>query len=276
MNYYIKYTYLNTNYWNEIKTLKYLRNIPSFSSFFYIFNEYELNDKQLKLVFIKHPSTFQPLLSFIFQQNKYYFYLTYSFLQLLNNIELLNNYHICYMNPYLLSYLIENKTHIYLSDFSYSLFSKKIRKTGEIFLKKLPIFKNMCKDYPLELHFIYYILFHSWETLDTEKIQFVFHTFSILNEELFLFYSSFINQPKMKIIYSLFEYSHTWDLYILSKLFIPILSSCKNHLLNSEFISLLELSSHTIPTHRKSISFVRQYLEYLVLQNKSLLMLSSS
>ena len=179
MNYYIKYTYLNTNYWNEIKTLKYLRNIPSFSSFFYIFNEYELNDKQLKLVFIKHPSTFQPLLSFIFQQNKYYFYLTYSFLQLLNNIELLNNYHICYMNPYLLSYLIENKTHIYLSDFSYSLFSKKIRKTGEIFLKKLPIFKNMCNEYPLELHFIYYILFHSWETLDSDKIQFVFHLFSL-------------------------------------------------------------------------------------------------
>jgi len=275
MNYYIKYTYLNTNYWNEIKTLKYLRNIPSFSSFFYIFNEYELNDKQLKLVFIKHPSTFQPLLSFIFQQKKYYYYLTYSFLQLLNNIELLNNYHICYMNPYLLSYLIENKTHIYLSDFSYSLFSKKIRKTGEMFLKKLPIFKNMCNEYPLELHFIYYILFHSWETLDSDKIQFVFQLFSIENDELFTFYSSFINEPKMKIVYSLFEYSHTWDLYILSKLFIPILSSCSKNLLNNEFISLLELSSHNIPTHRKSISFIRQYLEYLVIQNKNILTSSS-
>ena len=84
-----------------------------------------------------------------------------------------------------------------------------------------------------------------------------------------------MNEPQMKIVYSLFEYSHTWDLYILSKLFIPILSSCSKNLLNNEFISLLELSSHNIPTHRKSISFIRQYLEYLVIQNKDILTSSS-
>jgi hypothetical protein len=80
----------------------------------------------------------------------------------------------------------------------------------------------------------------------------------------------------MNIIYSLFEYSYTWDLYILSKLFIPILSCCNNHLFNTEFISLLELSSHYIPTHRKPISFVKQYFEYLIIQNKHLLTSSSS
>lgn len=268
---YTKYTYLTNHYWNEIKIMKYLKQIPSYNDSFFLFQHYELNDSQLKLIFLKHPSTLQPLFSFVFQQKNYYFHLIHSFLKIVEKLQLLNKYHICYMNPYLLSYLIDNTQDIYLSQFSYSLIVKKIKKTGEIFLKKIPLFKNMCKEYPLELHFIYFLLFRSWDTLDPEKIQYVFSFYSVSeNDDLYTFYSSFINQPKMKIVYSLFEYHSTWDLFILSKLYLPILSCCPMNSLNKEMISFLELNTSNLPTHRRKI-----HLENLVLSHKECLTSSS-
>jgi hypothetical protein len=123
----------------------------------------------------------------------------------------------------------------------------------------------------LELHFIYFLLFRSWDTLDPEKIQYVFSFYSVTeNEELYTFYSSFINQPKINIIYSLFEYHSTWDLFILSKLYLPILSCCPMNSLNKELISFLELNTSNIPTHRRKIN-----LEELVLSHKECLTSSS-
>jgi hypothetical protein len=262
-----KYNYLHPYLWNEIKVYSFMKQIPDYLQHYYIFNEYEINEKQVKLIYLSHPSQYQLLFYFIFQQKNYIFYIIYSFISILQKLKLLNSHNIYYMNPYPLSYFIKNNTDIYLSNFSYSYLSKKNK-----FFKKIPFLKNMNNDYPLETHFIYYLTF-DWETLDIEKIYFIIHKLSlqIHENEIISFYKQFINQDKKKIIYSLFSYCNTWDIYILSRIFLPIFHSLPTNIFLSEFVSLLTLCSHPIPTYRKSYLFIQNYIDYLSCKYKSFL-----
>lgn len=264
---YTKYNYLHFPLWNEIKVSAFIKQIPNYSQHYYIFDNYEINDNQVILNYSSHPSQYQLLFSFIFQQQNYIFYIVYSFNSLLQKLKLLNSHNIYYLNPYPLSYFIKNNTDIYLSNFSYSFLSKKNK-----FFKKLPFLKNINNDYPLEIHFIYYLTFH-WETLDIEKIYLLIQQLSLqtYEKEIISFYKPFINLDKNKIFDSLFSYCSTWDIYILSKIFLPIFHSLPSNIFLTEWISLLTLSSHPIPTYRKSYLFIEKYIEYLCSKYKSYL-----
>ena len=162
---YYKYDYLHTNLYNEIKIQSYIKQIPYYLQSFYIFDSHDINESQVFLTYTSHPSNYQLLFSFIFQQSNFKFYIIKSFISILEKLKVLNTHDIYYMNPYPLSYFIKNNTDIYLSNFSYSFLSKKKKK----FLKKIPFLKNMNNDYPFEIHLIYNLI-HHWDTLDMEKI----------------------------------------------------------------------------------------------------------
>ena len=264
---YTKYNFLHSYLSNEIKVFSFMKQIPNYSQHYYIFDHYEINENQVVLNYSSHPSQYQILFHFIFQQQNYIFYIVHSFNSILQKLKLLNSYNIYYMNPYPLSYFIKNNTDVYLSNFSYSFLSKKNK-----FFKKIPFLKNMNNDYPLETHFIYYLLFQ-WETLDIEKIYIIIQQLSLQNyeNEIIMFYKPFINQEKNKILASLFSYCNTWDIYILSKIFLPIFHSLPKNIFLSEWVSLLTLCSHPIPTYRKSYIFIENYIEYLSCKYKSFL-----
>lgn len=264
---YIKYSYINSNLSNEIKIYSFIKQIPKYSQHYYIFDTYEINDDQVNLNYSSHPSQYQVLFSFIFQQKNYLFHIIYSFFSILQKLKLINSYHIYYLNPYPLSYFIKNNTDIYLSNFSYSYLSKKNK-----FFKKIPFLKNMNNDYPLEIHFIYYLLFQ-WETLDIEKIYFLIQKLNLqtYENEIITFYKPFINLDKKKLVSSLFSYCNTWDIFILSKIYLPIFHSLPKNIFLTEWVNLLTLCSHPVPTYRKSYLFIENYIEYLSCKYKSFL-----
>lgn len=262
-----KYNYLHSYLWNEIKVYSFMKQIPNYSHHYYIFDNYEINENQVKLHYSSHPSQYQLLFPFIFQHKNYLFHIIHSFFSILQKLKLLNSYHIYYMNPYPLSYFIKNNTDIHLSNFSYSFLSKKIK-----FFKKIPFLKNINNSYPLEVHFIYYLVFH-WESLDTEKIYYLIHKLNLQKHEneINMFYKPFINQDKNKIIYSLFSYCNTWDIYIFSNIYLPIFHSMRTNIFLSEWVSLLTLCSHPLPTNRKSFLFIEKFIEYITCKYKSFL-----
>ena len=249
---------INSDMANEIHIFSQIKNIKNYSFYFYIFQDFEIDEENVKLIYLNHPSNY----SLLFHQKTYFSFIR-SFLSILDSLEILQKHSIAYLNPYIHSFLLKNNSDIVLSKFYYSLNMKKIKIH---FLKKLNIFKNMNKIYPLEIHFIHYLLFSSSPTLNLENILSILKKYS-LNEqkEVVDFYSSFIHLPKETIIHSLLGYWKSWDLYILSKQFFFLTENPKYESFYPLFLSL----QNPIPTKRISFSSFKSFFISSLLKDKS-------
>lgn len=261
---YVCYSELDVFLWNEIKVHSFLSSL----NFVYLFDLYEINERQVRLTYLSHPSEFRYLFTYLFEQKHYIRTLFYSFYSILKKLECLNSHSLFYMNPYPLSYLIRFDTDIYLSNFSYAFLSNKIKKRK--FYSKIPFFKNMNKDYPLEIHFLYSLLFEGWETLDNEKIESFINRLGLEKEkqEIIDFYTPYINEKKEILIELLFSFHETWDIFILSKMYLPIFLCLKTCFGIEEFKEILILCSHPLPIYRKKYSFLFSYFHLNLLKHK--------
>jgi len=85
---FICYSELDVFLWNEIKVYSYLSSLD----FIFIFDNYKINEKQVRLTYYSHPSEFRYLFTFLFEQKYYIKSLFFSFYSILKKLECLNSH----------------------------------------------------------------------------------------------------------------------------------------------------------------------------------------
>jgi len=198
------------------------------------------------------------------------FYIIDSYLSLLKNVTTLYNQKICFFNISHKNIVFDNGFKPIFINFGESIV---IDKLNEEYL--FNIMENV-GDYtlkPLEVHVLFHLIKNNESTLSYSSVESICDFFVKNNSLLSLFslkykdlffdtccdtLKKYINKPKNYIINDIIQYSHTWDNYSLSFLYLYFVGninktfSLKNCFL-TKFSVLLNKNLHPEPLKRETI-----------------------
>jgi len=250
---------ININFFikNELKNQEKLRKINNITSRFYLCqNTSELkitqidgNDIKINNINTKHDDTilleyekreltnFKTYLKNSASPKKYILNIINSYKYLLNSLNLLVSNNICHNHINFDSILVDNSDYQVISNFSFSI--DYSHKDIEHYIKHFIItYDPSYIEWPIELHILSYLLTNNLNSLSSYNIESIIHDFTINNNILSAFGSSFvssykeeaekyfkkyINQNYEYILTDIIQHAHTWDNYALSILFLRIL-----------------------------------------------------
>ena len=176
-------------------------------------------------------------LSTITNTKKYIFTIIDSYKKMLRNILLLYKVGISHFNINCDTLCFKNKTTPILRDWTTSLYSNKIKQVDSL-LQTPEIYTNS----PLEIYVIIYLNKYKPETLKTSSIEIIckkyvdnityqYLSFITANSKnnIYLnsvkFMTQFLDMPREKVKCELMKYSHTWDNYSLSIIYLHIVGN---------------------------------------------------
>ncbi len=133
--------------------------------------------------------------------------------------------------------------------------------------------KNVGCNYPLELHFLFYMQTNKWHSLSQHNIETIINDFasnsiinnfnkSVFDEFVSLslkYFQKYVNKDKEYILNDIYRFRSTWDIYQLSFTFLKILIDINAELTNKRnkfiilFLKLLVYNLHFDPENRYSI-----------------------
>ena len=208
------------------------------------------------------------------------FYIIDSYICLLKNVTTLHNKNICFFNISHKNIVFDNGFKPIFINFGESIL---IEKLDEEYL--LNIMENV-GDYtlkPLEVHVLFHLIKNDETTLSYSSVEIICDFFVKNNSLLSLFSQNYkelffqtccdtlkkyINKPKNYIINDIIQYSHTWDNYSLSFLYLYFVGninktfSLKNCFL-TKFSVLLNKNLHPDPLKRETIQNTQELFNKL-------------
>ncbi len=181
----------------------------------------------------------------------YYKRLIDSFKQILNCLELLNNFGIVHNNLQDKSNILVDldKEHVLLSKFSLSFLNNNINLITENKLKQYyKVYEPGYYYWPIEIHLLTYLLYkcdtlskHNINTVinDVYKDSRLEYNFNLENskKEAKEYFEQFVNMKREEAIDKLVSYSNSWDLYSICCIFLSKLNK-ENKNKNNLFIQL--------------------------------------
>lgn len=210
------------------------------------------------------------------------FYIIDSYSILLKNLQMLNNnnINICFFNISHTNIVFDKGFKPILTNFAESIL---INRLNEEYLSNL-MEKHI--DYtlkPLEVHVLFHLIKNNENTLSYSSIEEICDFFVKKNPLLCLFsltykdmffqtccetLQKYINKPKSHIIDDIIQYSHTWDNYSLSFLYLYFVGNLnKSFSLKNCFLTklsiLLNKNIHPNPTKRETIERTHEQLNKL-------------
>jgi hypothetical protein len=208
------------------------------------------------------------------------FYIINSYSRLLKNVTTLNNQKICFFNISHKNIVFDNGFKPILINFGESIL---IDKLDEEYLFNIMEHDGDYTLKPLELHVLFHLIKNNESTLSYSSVE-VICDFFVKNNPLLSLFSlnyknlffqtcsdtlkKYINKPKNYIINDIIQYSHTWDNYSLSFLYLYFVGninktfSLKNCFL-TKFLVLLNKNLHPDPLKRETIQHTHELFNKL-------------
>jgi hypothetical protein len=191
---------------------------------------------------------------------------------LLNSINLLVNNNIFHNHINFDSIVVDKFEYPLLTNFSFSI--DYSRNNILQYIKHFVIaYEPSYLEWPIELHILSYLLTNKLNSLSSHNIEHIIHEVIknniILNtfgdnvvtsfrEEAIQYFKKYVNQSYEYILTDILQYSHTWDNYSLSILFLRILIGIHRTIeIKNKFIilfmKLLVCNIHCNPSKRSTI-----------------------
>jgi hypothetical protein len=191
---------------------------------------------------------------------------------LLNSINLLVNNNIFHNHINFDSIVVDKFEYPLLTDFSFSI--DYSRNNIVQYIKHFIIaYDPSYLEWPIELHILSYLLTNKLNSLSSHNIENIIHeviknniilnTFnnnivSSFREESLQYFKKYVNQSYDYILTDILQYSHTWDNYALSILFLRMLIGIHRTIeIKNKFIilfmKLLVYNIHCNPSKRMTI-----------------------
>ena len=202
---------------------------------------------------------------------------------LLNSINLLVNNNIFHNHINFDSIVVDKFEYPLLTDFSFSI--DYSRNNIVQYIKHFIIaYDPSYLEWPIELHILSYLLTNKLNSLSSHNIENIIHEViknnSILNtfgdniissfrEESLQYFKKYVNQSYDYILTDILQYSHTWDNYALSILFLRMLIGIHRTIeIKNKFIilfmKLLVNNIHCNPSKRSTIDLTIKKFDSLL------------
>jgi hypothetical protein len=275
---------------NEANICHKITQIPYYSNFFTILDDYEalniskLNynileklkqTEEMKYYLFKYSDkNSTDFIDFIYNSNsikRVIFNIINSFQHILYGLHILNNNNICFfdISPKNIVFLENFKEKPVLCNFKFSL---NLNKLNYSYFSHI---LNKLDDYtyqPLEIHILFYFVKHDMETISYSFIHEFCENFvdnlnilrlfsknykNIYKEQCIENMKKYINQSRKEIIDNILERNNKWDVYGISMLYLQIFGCISRVFsLKGSFISkiTLELSKNLHPNSDKRMS----------------------
>lgn len=215
---------------------------------------------------------------------KYIITLINFYKHLLSSINLLVNKKIIHNHINFDSIVVDKNDYPLLSNFSFSIdFS---RSDIDIYIKHFIVaYDTDYIEWPIELHILSYLLTNKLNSLSSYNIENIINdvlknhnilkTFgdavvSSYRQEALNYFQKYVNQSYQYILTDILQYSHTWDNYALSILFLRILIGIHRTIHNKKnkfiilFMKLLVGNIHLNPTKRLNIKETNKHFDVLL------------
>lgn len=236
----------------------------------------ELEDREL--IYLKnYLKTFKSSAKYILTIIEFYKHL-------LQSIQLLSNRHIFHNYINANSIAIDKYTNPLLTNFSLSI-NCSHDNMPEYIKHFIIAYEPTYLEWPIELHVLSYLLTNKLNSLSSYNIEniineviknnTILNTFgptlvSLYKAESIQYFKKYINQPYDYILTDMLQYSHTWDNYALSILFLRILIGIHRTIHNKKnkfiilFMKLLVGNIHLNPTKRLNIEETNKQFDVLL------------
>ena len=214
----------------------------------------------------------KPYLKKLNSSTKYLLTIINFYKHLLNSINLLVNNNIFHNHINFDSIVVDKFEYPLLTNFSFSIDCSR----NDIFqyIKHFIItYEPTYLEWPIELHILSYLLTNNLNSLSSNNIENIIHdviknniilnTFgdnvvSSFREECLQYFKKYVNQSYEYILTDILQYSHTWDNYALSILFLRMLIGIHRTIkIKNKFIilfmKLLVYNIHLNPSKRNTI-----------------------
>jgi hypothetical protein len=230
-----------------------------------------------KIIYLK------PYLEKLSSSTKYILRIINFYKYLLNSINLLVNNNIFHNHINFDSIVVDKFEYPLLTNFSFSI--DYSRDNIFQYIKHFIIaYDPSYLEWPIELHILSYLLTNKLNSLSSHNIENIIHeviknniilnTFgdnivSSFREESLQYFKKYVNQSYEYILTDILQYSHTWDNYSLSILFLRILIGIHRTIeIKNKFIilfmKLLVYNIHCNPSKRSTIDLTIQKFDSLL------------
>ncbi len=215
---------------------------------------------------------FKNYLKALSSSKKYLLTIINSYKHLLNSINLLVSHNIFHNHINFDSIFVDKSEHILLSNFSFSI--DYLHTDIQQYIKRFIIaYDPSYLEWPIEFHLLSYLLTNKLNSLSSYNIESIITEYishnNILNtfgptfvssykDESLKYFKKYVNQTYDYILTDMLQYSHTWDNYALSILYLRILIGIHRSIgIKNKFIilfmKLLVQNIHLTPCKRFSI-----------------------
>jgi len=235
----------------------------------------EFEDRQI--IYLK------PYLKELNSSTKYILTIIIFYKHLLNSINLLVHNNIFHNHINFDSIVVDKFENPLLTNFSFSI--DYSRNDIPQYIKHfIMAYEPTYLEWPIELHILSYLLTNKLNSLSSHNIEDIIHeviknniilnTFgdnvvSSFREESLQYFKKYVNQSYEYILTDILHYSHTWDNYALSILFLRILIGIHRTIeIKNKFIilfmKLLVYNIHCNPSKRRTIDLTIQQFDSLL------------
>jgi hypothetical protein len=226
---------------------------------------------------------FKNYLKALSSSTKYLLTIINSYKHLLNSINLLVRHHIFHNHINFDSIVVDKSDHILLSNFSFSI--DYSHTDIQQYIKHFIVaYDPSYLEWPIEFHILSYLLTNKLNSLSSYNIESIITEYinhnNILNtfgsavvssykDESLKYFKKYVNQTYDYILTDILQYSHTWDNYALSILYLRILIGIHRSIgIKNKFIilfmKLLVTNIHLNPLKRVSIEMTIEKFDILL------------
>ena len=247
-------------------------------------HKYSKQDDTILLEFQDHKLIyFKNYLKALSSSTKYLLTIINSYKHLLNSIHLLVNNNIFHNHINFDSIVVDNSDRILLSNFSFSI--DYSHTDIQQYIKHFIVaYDPSYLEWPIEFHILSYLLTNKLNSLSSYNIESIITEYinhnNILNtfgsavvssykDESLKYFKKYVNQTYDYILTDILQYSHTWDNYALSILYLRILIGIHRSIgIKNKFIilfmKLLVTNIHLNPLKRVSIEMTIEKFDILL------------